>query len=199
MRRRRPQSLRFYHETAILKGDADAFLEKDVRYFRTYAHSRLTERQTIGSVRTAKFVASIRVKMRRGPFAPLSAPLETGTMREKRRKRRRRVPSAPCLYRPEKQPTGGKSEDVSLLGFCANMIKEKENWEWITRPYDSELVSRLAQQTGVEPIVVQTLVGRKVVAPSDIVNFLAPVSLSRGLCPPYRLPGCQRASVYLAD
>ncbi|MBQ9813861.1 MAG: DHH family phosphoesterase [Thermoguttaceae bacterium] len=120
-------------------------------------------------------------------------------MKGKRWKRQQLAASALCLYRPEKQPTGGKSGDNSLLGFCAIMIKEKENWEWITRPYDSELVSRLAQQTGVEPIVVQTLVGRKVVNPRDIVNFLAPASLSRGLYPPYRLPGCQRASEYLAD
>ena len=91
-------------------------------------------------------------------------------MKGKRWKRQQLAASALCLYRPEKQPTGGKSGDNSLLGFCAIMIKEKENWEWITRPYDSELVSRLAQQTGVEPIVVQTLVGRKVVNPRDIVS-----------------------------
>ncbi|MDD3589151.1 MAG: DHHA1 domain-containing protein [Thermoguttaceae bacterium] len=79
------------------------------------------------------------------------------------------------------------------------MIKNKQKVEWITRPYDPDLVARLAQQTGVEPIVVQTLIGRKIADPSSIVNFLAPPSLSRGLYPPHRLPGCQEASEFLAD
>ncbi|MBQ1337145.1 MAG: DHH family phosphoesterase [Thermoguttaceae bacterium] len=79
------------------------------------------------------------------------------------------------------------------------MIKEKENLNWVTRPYDPDLVARLANQTHIAPIVAQTLVGRKIAEPDKIVSFLAPTSLSRGLYPPDRLPGCKRAAEFLAD
>ena len=79
------------------------------------------------------------------------------------------------------------------------MIKEKENLKWVTRPYDPDLVTRLANQTHIAPIVAQTLVGRKIAEPDKIVSFLAPTSLSRGLYPPDRLPGCKGAAEFLAD
>lgn len=78
------------------------------------------------------------------------------------------------------------------------MSLEKENKTWVCRPYDPELVSRLSQQTNVPPIVVQTLVARKVASPDQIRAFLAPPNLSTGVYSPDLLPGCAQAAELLA-
>ena len=78
-------------------------------------------------------------------------------------------------------------------------MKEKEHIEWTTRRYDPDLVSRLSQQTQISPIVVQTLIARGISEPNKLIDFLAPPSLSRGLYPPERLPGCKHAAEFLAD
>ena len=79
------------------------------------------------------------------------------------------------------------------------MFQKKEDKIWATRPYDPAVVERLARQTQIAPIVAQTLVGRKIVEPDKVVQFLAPPSLTRGLYPPERLPGCRLAAQRLAD
>ena len=80
-----------------------------------------------------------------------------------------------------------------------NALKAKETKIWITRPYDPDVVARLAKQTGVSPLVAQALVARKTTDPEKIVLFLAPPNLSRGLYAPERLPGCADAARVLAD
>ncbi|MBQ6827806.1 MAG: DHH family phosphoesterase, partial [Thermoguttaceae bacterium] len=77
-------------------------------------------------------------------------------------------------------------------------LKAKETKIWITRPYDPDVVARLAKQTGVSPVVAQALVARKTTDPEKIILFLAPPNLSRGLYPPERLPGCAEAARVLA-
>lgn len=79
------------------------------------------------------------------------------------------------------------------------MTVQKEEKEWVARPYDPELVARLAQLTNAPPIVVQTLVARKIVSPERIRAFLAPPNLSTGLYPPEKLPGCSQAAKLLAQ
>ncbi|MBQ2788680.1 MAG: DHH family phosphoesterase [Thermoguttaceae bacterium] len=78
-------------------------------------------------------------------------------------------------------------------------LKAKENKIWITRPYDPDVVARLAKQTGVSPLVAQALVARKTTEPEKILLFLAPPNLARGLYAPERLPGCADAARVLAD
>ena len=80
-----------------------------------------------------------------------------------------------------------------------NALKAKETKIWITRPYDPDVVARLAKQTGVSPLVAQALVARKTTDPDKIVLFLAPPNLARGLYAPERLPGCAAAARVLAD
>ena len=79
------------------------------------------------------------------------------------------------------------------------MATEKEKFEWTTRPYDPDLVSRLSQRANVSPVVVQTLVGRNISDLSQIQEFLSPPNLAKGLRPPFQLPGCERAAHILAD
>jgi len=70
------------------------------------------------------------------------------------------------------------------------LLKSKEKKIWITRPYDPDVVSRLARQTGISMIIAQIMSGRNMVEPAKILQFLAPVNLRKGLYAPERLPGC---------
>lgn len=79
------------------------------------------------------------------------------------------------------------------------MTQDKLSRIWIARPYDPELVRKLSSQTKISPLVAQILAGRGITSPDEIVSFLAPPSLARGLRRPAKLPGCVRAAKFLAD
>lgn len=70
------------------------------------------------------------------------------------------------------------------------MTSRKETKTWIPRPYDQERVERLAKQTNISPLIAQLFAGRSIIDPAEITSFLAPASLSKGLYPPEKLPGC---------
>ena len=76
------------------------------------------------------------------------------------------------------------------------MSNAHESKVWITRPYDPEVVERVASQANVPHIVAQTLVGRNITDPRLIGEFLAPPNLARGLRAPAELPGCDDADRY---
>ena len=77
--------------------------------------------------------------------------------------------------------------------------KPKGNKIWISRPYDSGHVGRLAQAAGVSPIVAQLFFARGIDNPAEIKAFLAPASLTRGLHAPETLPGCLDAANVILD
>ncbi|MGI6402162.1 MAG: single-stranded-DNA-specific exonuclease RecJ [Thermoguttaceae bacterium] len=79
------------------------------------------------------------------------------------------------------------------------MVQEKLSKIWVARPFDPDLVRRLARQTRIAPILAQTLAGRGIEEPDKIISFLAPPSLVRGMHPPSTLPGCEKAAKFLAD
>ncbi|MDO5308334.1 MAG: DHHA1 domain-containing protein [Planctomycetia bacterium] len=74
-----------------------------------------------------------------------------------------------------------------------------ENFNWITRPFDAELIERLSRESNISPVLAQTLAGRGVTDPEQIERFLAPPSLRTGLHAPEKLPGCVRAAKALAQ
>ena len=77
------------------------------------------------------------------------------------------------------------------------MTKAQEKKIWITRPFDPDLVQRVAEQAKVSYVVAQTLVGRKIDDPQKVAEFLAPPNLARGLHAPAELPGCVEAARFL--
>ena len=77
--------------------------------------------------------------------------------------------------------------------------KPKRNKIWVSRPYDSALIGRLARTAGVSPIVAQLFFARGISDPAEIKAFLAPASLTRGLHSPESLPGCLDAAHVILD
>ena len=77
----------------------------------------------------------------------------------------------------------------------------KENCakKWVPRPYDPQLIARLSKQTGISPAVIQIMAGRGIVDPGQIILFLAPPSLGKGLYRPERLPGCRQAAELIVE
>lgn len=71
---------------------------------------------------------------------------------------------------------------------------EKSAKKWVPRPYDPQLIARLSKQTGIPPATIQIMAGRGIVDPGQIILFLAPPSLGKGLYRPERLPGCRPAA-----
>ncbi|MDO5554194.1 MAG: DHHA1 domain-containing protein [Planctomycetia bacterium] len=78
-------------------------------------------------------------------------------------------------------------------------VPRKTPVQWIPRPFDPHTVHTLAERTHLSPVITQILSGRGVTDPAQLLLFLAPVSLSKSLYPPERLPGALDAAKIIHD